>query len=268
MSMNVQKFISMKGKQPIVLITAYDAPFARIANEAGVDAILVGDSLANNVLGYTDTLPATMEDMIRHTQAVRRGAPNAFIIADMPFLSYQCSEDEAVRNAGRFLKEAGANAVKLEGGSVFAPLIKRLVDSGIPVMGHLGLTPQSVNVFGGYRVQGKDEKSAEKLLKDAKALEQAGVFSIVLEMVVEEVAQKITESVNVPTIGIGSGRFCDGQVLVLHDLLGLNPTFLPKFAKRYTNLYEISVKAIAQYVDDVRRKIFPSEEHVFKSGGN
>ncbi len=268
MSMNVQKFISMKGKQPIVLITTYDAPFARIVSEAGVDAILVGDSLANNVLGYSDTLPATMEDMIRHTQAVRRGAPDAFIIADMPFLSYQCSQDEAVRNAGRFLKEAGANAVKLEGGSVFAPLVKRLVDSGIPVMGHLGLTPQSVNVFGGYRVQGKDEKSAERLLEDAKALEQAGVFAIVLEMVVEEVARRITESVNVPTIGIGSGRYCDGQVLVLHDLLGLNPTFLPKFAKRYANLYEICVRAVAQYAEDVRRKIFPAEEHVFRSGGS
>jgi len=268
MSMNVQKFISMKGKQSIVLITAYDAPFARIVHEAGVDAILVGDSLANNVLGFSDTLPATMDDMIRHTQAVRRGAPDAFIIGDMPFLSYQCSQDEAIRNAGRFLKEGGANAVKLEGGSSFAPLIRRMVESGIPVMGHLGLTPQSVNVFGGYRVQGKDEKVAKKLLEDAKALEEAGVFAIVLEMVIEEVAKEITESVKVPTIGIGSGRYCDGQVLVLHDVLGLNPAFLPKFAKRYANLYETSLKAISQYVQEVRTKEFPSEENVFKLGGN
>ncbi|HEY8543043.1 MAG TPA: 3-methyl-2-oxobutanoate hydroxymethyltransferase, partial [Pseudothermotoga sp.] len=238
--MNVQKLVSMKGKQPIVMITAYDAPFANIVHQAGVDAILVGDSVANNVLGYSDTLPATMEDMIRHTQAVRRGAPEAFIIADMPFLSYQCSMDEAVRNAGRFLKEAGANAIKLEGGSFYVPLIERLVKAGIPVMGHLGLTPQSVNVFGGYKVQGKDEKSAKYLLEEAKAIEKAGVFSIVLEMVVEETAKMITESLSIPTIGIGSGRYCDGQILVLHDLLGLNPSFLPKFAKRYANLYQES----------------------------
>ncbi|MGB9821261.1 MAG: 3-methyl-2-oxobutanoate hydroxymethyltransferase [Pseudothermotoga sp.] len=265
--MNVQKFISMKGKQPIVMITAYDAPFANIVHQAGVDAILVGDSVANNVLGYSDTLPATMEDMIRHTQAVRRGAPDSFIIADMPFLSYQCSVDEAVKNAGRFLKEAGANAVKLEGGSFYAQLVERLVKAGIPVMGHLGLTPQSVNVFGGYRVQGKDEKTAEYLLKEAKSLEKAGVFSIVLEMVVEETAKMITESLSIPTIGIGSGRYCDGQVLVLHDLLGLNPAFLPKFAKRYANLYQESLEAVQKYASDVRNRVFPSEENVFKVGG-
>lgn len=265
--MNVQKFISMKGKQPIVMITAYDAPFANIVHQAGVDAILVGDSVANNVLGYSDTLPATMEDMIRHTQAVRRGAPDSFIIADMPFLSYQCSVDEAVKNAGRFLKEAGANAVKFEGGSFYAQLVERLVKAGIPVMGHLGLTPQSVNVFGGYRVQGKDEKTAEYLLKEAKSLEKAGVFSIVLEMVVEETAKMITESLSIPTIGIGSGRYCDGQVLVLHDLLGLNPAFLPKFAKRYANLYQESLEAVQKYASDVRNRVFPSEENVFKVGG-
>lgn len=265
--MNVQKFMSMKGKQPIVMITAYDAPFANIVYQAGVDAILVGDSVANNVLGYSDTLPVTMEDMIRHTQAVRRGAPEAFIIADMPFLSYQCSIDDAVRNAGRFLKEAGANAVKLEGGSFYAPLIERLVKAGIPVMGHLGLTPQSVNVFGGYRVQGKDEKDAEHLLQEAKALEKAGVFSIVLEMVVEETARMISENLKIPTIGIGSGRYCDGQILVLHDLLGLNPAFLPKFAKRYANLYQQSLEAVQKYVFDVRNRVFPSQENVFKAGG-
>ncbi len=265
--MNVQKFMSMKGKQPIVMITAYDAPFANIVYQAGVDAILVGDSVANNVLGYSDTLPVTMEDMIRHTQAVRRGAPEAFIIADMPFLSYQCSVDDAVRNAGRFLKEAGANAVKLEGGSFYVPLIERLVKAGIPVMGHLGLTPQSVNVFGGYRVQGKDEKDAEYLLQEAEALEKAGVFSIVLEMVVEETARMISENLKIPTIGIGSGRYCDGQILVLHDLLGLNPAFLPKFAKRYANLYQQSLEAVQKYVFDVRNRVFPSQENVFKAGG-
>lgn len=265
--MNVQKFMSMKGKQPIVMITAYDAPFANIVHQAGVDAILVGDSVANNVLGYSDTLPATMEDMIRHTQAVRRGAPEAFIIADMPFLSYQCSMDEAVKNAGRFLKEAGANAVKLEGGSFYAPLIERLVKAGIPVMGHLGLTPQSVNIFGGYKVQGKDEKSTKHLLEEAKSLEKAGVFSIVLEMVIEETAKTITENLSIPTIGIGSGRYCDGQVLVLHDLLGLNPAFLPKFARRYANLYQESLEAVQKYTSDVRNRVFPSEENVFKAGG-
>ncbi len=264
--LNIQRLIAMKGKEPIVMITAYDAPFARIAHEAGVHVILVGDSVANNVLGYKDTLPVTMEDMIRHVQAVRRGAPEAFVVADMPFLSYQCSEDEAVSNAGRFLKEAGANAVKIEGGSFFAPLIKRLVSSGIPVMGHLGLTPQSINIFGGYRIQGKDETSAQVLIDEAKAIENAGVFAIVLEMVVEETAKDITETVSVPTIGIGSGRFCDGQVLVLHDVLGLNPDFLPKFAKRYTNLYDLALNAVKDYVREVKSGVFPSEANVFKRG--
>lgn len=264
--MNVNKFKSMKGKKPIVMLTAYDSVFASIVHQAGVDAILVGDSLANNVLGYSDTLPATMEDMIRHTQAVRRGAPEAFIIADMPFLSYQCSSDEAVRNAGRFLKEAGANAVKLEGGSFFSTTIERIVKSGIPVMGHLGLTPQSVNVFGGYKVQGKGDKSAKYLLEEAKALEEAGVFSIVLEMVVEETAKMITENLSIPTIGIGSGRFCDGQILVINDLLGMNPSFLPKFAKRYSNLFQISLEAVRNYVSDVQNHRFPFEENVFKAG--
>ncbi len=264
--LSIQKLMAMKGKEPIVMVTAYDAPFARIVHEAGVDIILVGDSVGNNVLGYKDTLPVTMEDMLRHVQAVRRGAPEAFIVADMPFLSYQCSEDEAVYNAGRFLKEAGANAVKIEGGSFFAPLVERLVKCGIPVMGHLGLTPQSINVFGGYKVQGKDEKSAEFLINEAKALEKAGVFAIVLELVVEETAQMITEAVKVPTIGIGSGRFCDGQVLVLHDLLGLNPEFLPKFAKRYANLHQIALEAVKNYAKEVRSRTFPSEENVFKRG--
>lgn len=263
--MKITKFTSLKGKRPIVVITAYDSPFARIAHEADVDAILVGDSVANNVLGFSNTLPVNMEDMIRHTAAVRRGAPDAFVIADMPFLSYQCSEHEAIANAGKFLKEAGANAVKLEGGTFVAPLIESIVKSGIPVMGHLGLTPQSINVFGGYKVQGKTEKSATDLLKDAEALEKAGVFAIVLEMVVEELAREITRNLSIPTIGIGSGRYCDGQVLVLHDVLGLNPDFKPRFSKSYANLYEVSLKAISTYVKEVRDGSFPGPENVFRS---
>jgi len=262
---DVIKLMKMKGKEKIVMITAYDAPSARIAWEAGVDVILVGDSLGNNVLGYKDTIPVTMEEMLIHVAAVRRGAEKAFIVADMPFLSYQVSESEAIKNAGLFLKY-GANAVKLEGGKDFAGLIKRLVASGIPVMGHLGLTPQSVNVFGGYKVQGKTEDSRKKLIEDAMALEKAGVFSIVLEMVVEEVAREITEKIKVPTIGIGAGRYCDGQVLVWHDVLGLNPEFSPKFVRKYGDLYKISLEAIKAYKEEVKEGKFPGIENIFKKG--
>ena len=261
--MDVIKLMKMKGKEKIVMITAYDAPSARIAWEAGVDVILVGDSLGNNVLGYKDTIPVTMEEMLIHVAAVRRGAEKAFIVADMPFLSYQVSESEAIKNAGLFLKY-GANAVKLEGGKDFAGLIKRLVASGIPVMGHLGLTPQSVNVFGGYKVQGKTEDSRKKLIEDAMALEEAGVFSIVLEMVVEEVAREITEKIKVPTIGIGAGRYCDGQVLVWHDVLGLNPEFSPKFVRKYADLYRISLEAVKAYKEEVKGGKFPGVENIFK----
>ena len=263
--MDVIKLMKMKGKEKIVMITAYDAPSARIAWEAGVDVILVGDSLGNNVLGYKDTIPVTMEEMLIHVAAVRRGAEKAFIVADMPFLSYQVSESEAIKNAGLFLKY-GANAVKLEGGKDFAGLIKRLVASGIPVMGHLGLTPQSVNVFGGYKVQGKTEDSRKKLIEDAMALEEAGVFSIVLEMVVEEVAREITEKIKVPTIGIGAGRYCDGQVLVWHDVLGLNPEFSPKFVRKYADLYRISLEAVKAYKEEVKGGKFPGVENIFKKG--
>ncbi|HIP92138.1 MAG TPA: 3-methyl-2-oxobutanoate hydroxymethyltransferase [Thermotoga sp.] len=263
--MDVIKLMKMKGKEKIVMITAYDAPSARIAWEAGVDVILVGDSLGNNVLGYKDTIPVTMEEMLIHVAAVRRGAEKAFIVADMPFLSYQVSESEAIKNAGLFLKY-GANAVKLEGGKDFAGLIKKLVASGIPVMGHLGLTPQSVNVFGGYKVQGKTEDSRKKLIEDAMALEEAGVFSIVLEMVVEEVAREITEKIKVPTIGIGAGRYCDGQVLVWHDVLGLNPEFSPKFVRKYADLYRISLEAVKAYKEEVKGGKFPGVENIFKKG--
>ncbi|MDM7321311.1 MAG: 3-methyl-2-oxobutanoate hydroxymethyltransferase, partial [Fervidobacterium sp.] len=220
-AVNTRKIIDMKGKEPIVMVTAYDYPTAKIASEAGVDIILVGDSLGNVVLGYDSTIPVSMEEMLMHIKAVRRGAPEAFIVGDMPFLSYEVSIEKAVENAGLMLK-AGANAIKLEGGEEYADTIRQIIRAGIPVMGHLGFTPQSVNLLGGHRVQGKTNESKEKLLRDAKALEEAGCFAIVLELVVESVAKKITESINIPTIGIGAGRFCDGQVLVFHDIVGLS----------------------------------------------
>ncbi|PLV60112.1 3-methyl-2-oxobutanoate hydroxymethyltransferase [Thermotoga sp. KOL6] len=260
--MNVMKLKKMKGKEKIVMITAYDAPSARIAQDAGIDIILVGDSLGNNVLGYKDTIPVTMEEMLIHVAAVRRGAPNAFIVADMPFLSYQISMEKAVENAGKFLK-VGANAVKIEGGEEFGDLVQKLVDSGIPVMGHIGLTPQFVNRFGGYRVQGKTEESEEYLLRSAKELEKRGAFAIVLELVVERVAKEITESIAIPTIGIGAGRFCDGQVLVWHDLLGMNPDFSPRFSKKYLDLYSVILDALQTFKKEVKEGSFPSEEHIF-----
>lgn len=262
--MNVEKLKKMKGKEKIVMVTAYDAPSARMAYDAGIDVILVGDSLGNNVLGYKNTIPVTMEEMIIHVAAVRRGAPEAFIVADMPFLSYQISIEKAIENAGTFLK-VGANAVKIEGGEEFGDLVERLVNSGIPVMGHIGLTPQAVNRFGGYRVQGKTEGSRDYLIRSAKELEKRGAFAIVLELVVEDVAKEITESVSIPTIGIGSGKHCDGQVLVWHDLLGLNPDFSPRFSKKYVDLYSIVVEALKRFKEEVKNGVFPGEEHTFKA---
>uniref|UniRef100_A0A7C4VSG9 3-methyl-2-oxobutanoate hydroxymethyltransferase n=1 Tax=Fervidobacterium thailandense TaxID=1008305 RepID=A0A7C4VSG9_9BACT len=259
--MNILKLLQMKGKEPIVMITAYDYPTARIANEAGVDLILVGDSLANVVLGYDSTLPASMEEMLEHIRAVRRGAPDAFVIGDMPFLSYEISPEEAVKNAGLMLK-AGANAVKLEGGSEQIETIKKIISAGIPVMGHLGFTPQSVNLIGGHRVQGRTPESSEKLLNDALALERAGCFAIVLELVVENVAKQITEALKIPTIGIGAGRYCDGQVLVFHDVVGLTDKEL-KFAKKYANVYNIMLEAVKNYKEDVKGRRFPEEKNVF-----
>jgi len=253
--------MEMKGKEPIVMITAYDYPSAKIAAESEIDLLLVGDSLGNVVLGYDSTVPVTMEDMLIHIKAVRRGAPEAFIVGDMPFLSYEISPEEAVKNAGLMLK-AGANAIKLEGGEEFADTIRKITSSGIPVMGHLGFTPQSVNLLGGHRVQGKTPESRAKLLKDAKALEAAGCFSIVLELVTEEVAKEVTESVMIPTIGIGAGRYCDGQVLVFHDVVGLSQGEF-KFVKRYADTYGIMVNAVSQYKEDVKRKTFPDEGNVF-----
>lgn len=246
---------------PIVMVTAYDTPSARLAEEAGVDAILVGDSLGMTVLGYDSTLPVTLDDMLRHTAAVARGTSRALVVADMPFLTFQVSPKEAVRNAGRFLAEAGATAVKLEGGVSIAPTVERLVAAGIPVMGHVGLTPQSVNVFGGYKVQGRETDSAIALVQDALALEAAGAFAVVLELVPAELAAMVSEELSIPTIGIGAGGGCDGQVQVFHDLLGLG-RFVPKHAKRYAEVGDAIRSAIGAYAADVRSGAFPAEENL------
>jgi len=249
--------------RPITMLTSYDFPMTKIVDGAGVDIILVGDSAGNVVLGYPNTLPVTMEEMLHHTRAVSRACKRALLVADMPFMSYQASVEEAKRNAGRFLKEAGAEAVKVEGGAHMAEVIRAIVDIDIPVMAHIGLTPQSVHRMGGYKVQGRDEKQREQLMKDAKAVEEAGAFSVVLECVPSSLAKAITAEVSIPTIGIGAGIHCDGQVLVLHDLLGLLGRFRPKFVKTYVNLEEIISKAVAQYLDEVRNRTFPDEAHAF-----
>lgn len=263
--MTITRLREMKeeGKK-IVMLTCYDYPTALIMNEVGIDILLVGDSLGMVVLGYEDTLPVTMEDMIRYTQAVARGNKNSLLVADMPFLSYEVSREEAIKNAGRLIKEAGAQAVKTEGGEEMAEIIKAIVDVKIPVMGHIGLTPQSVHKLGGFKVQGKTAPQVKKLIEDARALEEAGVFSIVLECVPAEVAKMITEKVTVPTIGIGAGPYCDGQVLVTHDLLGLFDRFVPKFVKQYADLRKILREAFTKFKEEVERGEFPSQEHSFK----
>lgn len=243
---------------PIVMVTAYDAPTARIAEAAGADAVLVGDSLGMTVLGYESTLPVTLDDMVRHTAAVARSVTRPLVVADMPFGSYQASPDDAVANAVRLLAEAGASAVKVEGGRSVAPLVERMVSAGIPVMGHLGLTPQSVNVFGGYRVRAKETSEAIALVEDAVALEAAGAFAVVLELVPAEVAAIVTEELEIPTIGIGAGPSCDGQVQVFHDLVGLS-TFTPRHAKRYADAERVLTDALAAYVREVREGAFPVE---------
>jgi 3-methyl-2-oxobutanoate hydroxymethyltransferase len=246
------------------MLTAYDAPTARLVDEAGIPLILVGDSLSMVVLGHDSTIPVTMEDMLHHTAAVARGASNALIIGDMPFMSYQSSVEEGIKNAGRFLKEAGANAVKLEGGGRVLDIVARLVDAGIPVMGHLGLTPQSVNAFGGYRVQGRDAEAAHRLVQDAKDLEVAGAFSIVLEAVPSAVAKEVTESVSVPTIGIGAGPHTDGQVLVINDLLGLTEGRTPRFVKRYAEVGQAITGAARAFADEVATGAYPAPEHEYR----
>ena len=252
-----------KGIKPLTMITAYDYAFAKIFDQAGVDMILVGDSLGNVILGYSSTLPVTMEDMIHHTKAVTRACSRTLVVADMPFMSYQVSTEQALINAGRLVKEAGAHAVKLEGGAEITATIEKLVQSGIPVIGHLGLTPQSVNQLGGFKVQGKTLSAAQKILQDAQALATAGVFALVLECIPHQLALKITESVSIPTIGIGAGNNCDGQVLVCNDLLGLNAEFTPKFVKKYRNLQQEIFTATQEYINDVQTRTFPATEHTF-----
>jgi 3-methyl-2-oxobutanoate hydroxymethyltransferase len=247
--------------EPITMLTAYDYPTALAMDKAGIDAILVGDSLAMVVLGYENTLPVTMDEMLHHARAVARGAQSALLIGDMPFMSYQVSVEEAVRNAGRFLQSAGMDAVKLEGGRERADAVHAIVNTGIPVMGHLGLTPQSVNQLGGFRAQGKTAFAAKQLFEDAKILEQAGAFSLVLEAVPARLAEYISKHVSIPTIGIGAGVGCDGQVLVTHDLLGLFDRFTPKFVKKYSDLHAEMNKAFTEYIDDIETKRFPSKEH-------
>ncbi|HBX22879.1 MAG TPA: 3-methyl-2-oxobutanoate hydroxymethyltransferase [Desulfotomaculum sp.] len=251
-----------EGKK-ITMLTAYDYPTARLVDDAGIDAILVGDSLGNAVLGYGSTIPVTMDDMVHHVKAVVRGVQRAMVVADMPFLSYHISKKEALRNAGRFLQEAGAQAVKLEGGTEVAKSVQKITEAGIPVMGHLGLTPQSVHQLGGYRVQGKDEAAAKKLLQDAKALEEAGAFAVVLECVPVPLARLVTESIGIPTIGIGAGPDCSGQVLVIHDMLGYYGQFAPKFVKRYANLHENIMQGLQEYRCEVENGAFPGPEHGF-----
>jgi 3-methyl-2-oxobutanoate hydroxymethyltransferase len=247
----------------ITCLTAYDYPTARLLDEAGVDILLVGDSLAMVVLGYESTLPVTLEEMLHHTRAVRRGTHHALLVADMPYGSYHDDPMEAVRHAVRFVKEAGAEAVKIEGGERRMDLITRLVEAEIPVMGHIGLTPQSVNTFGGFRVQGRTEEAGEQLLRDARAVEAAGAFSIVLESIPRELAAKITAELRIPTIGIGAGPDCDGQVLVINDLLGLTIGHQPKFARRYSNVGQIISQAASEYIRDVQQGNFPADEESY-----
>lgn len=250
--------------QKIVMVTAYDYTMARLMDQAGVDALLVGDSVGQVVAGYETTLPVTMEHMVYHTAAVRRGASRPLVIADLPFLSYQVSPEHALLNAGRLLKEGGADAVKLEGGREMAPTVRRLVEAGIPVVGHIGLTPQHVHRLGGYRVQGRSEADAERLLADAKALEEAGAACLVLELVPSEVARRVTEALSIPTVGIGAGPHCDGQVLVSYDMLGLNEDFKPRFLKRYAQLGRAVRDAVAAYAAEVRAGTFPGAEHSYE----
>ncbi|WP_341473994.1 3-methyl-2-oxobutanoate hydroxymethyltransferase [Desulfofundulus thermobenzoicus] len=247
----------------ITMLTAYDYPMARMVDEAGIDAILVGDSLGNAVLGYESTIPVTMDDMVHHIKAVTRGVKRAMVIGDMPFLSYHVSREESLRNAGRILQEGGAAAVKLEGGREVAGTVRAMVAAGIPVMGHLGLTPQSIHQMGGYKVQGRDEAAAQKLLDDARALQEAGVFAIVLECVPVPLARLLTETLEVATIGIGAGPHCTGQVLVTHDLLGMFMGKSPKFAKRYANLHQEIIRALTTYREEVLGGAFPGPEHGF-----
>ena len=255
--------LDRKGKLPISMLTAYDYNTARTMDEAGIDMILVGDSLGNVMLGYENTLAVTVDDMIHHGKAVCRGAKEAFVVIDMPFMSYQTSVEDAVRNAGRIMKETNCQAVKLEGGREYADRIKAIVQAGIPVVAHIGLTPQSVNAFGGYKVQGKTLEKARKLLDDAKAVEEAGAFAVTLECVPEALAKMITEQSNILTIGIGASSSCDGQVLVYQDMLGYSDGFVPKFVKKYADLHSVMLEAFKQYKQDCEARTFPGEDQTY-----
>ncbi len=252
-----------KNNKKITMLTGYDYSMAQILDECGIDAILVGDSLGMVVQGRDSTVEVTIDEMLYHCKCVARGAKNALLVGDMPFLTYHISAEEAVRNAGRFIQEAKMNAVKLEGGTSMADTVRAIVRAQIPVMGHIGLTPQSVNMFGGFKVQGKEERAAKALIEDALALEEAGAFAVVLEAVPEPLAKLITEKVKIPTIGIGAGRYCDGQVLVVNDLLGMYSDFTPKFAKKYANLKGTITDAVSGYISDVQTQQFPEKQHTF-----
>ncbi len=263
--MSVASFMRMKSEnRSIVMVTSYDYPTAAIADSVGVDSILVGDSYGMVVLGYENTIPVTVEELLPVCRAVRRGATRSLLIGDLPFMSFQVSPEEAIRTAGRFVKEGGMEAVKIEGGREVSKTVESISRMGIPVLGHIGVTPQTATLHGGYRIQGRNVDSSDKLVEDAKSLEEAGVFGIVLEMVTEDVAKVITKTVSVPTIGIGSGRFCNGQVLVLHDLIGLYPSFTPKFAKRYVDVAGMIKQALQNFTVEVRNGVFPEEQHVFR----
>ena len=261
--LTIPDIIKRKGGEKLTVLTAYDASFARLLDAAGIDILLVGDSLGNVLLGYESTVPVTMEEMLHHARAVRRGSSAAFVVADMPFLSYQISVEDAVRNAGRFYKEAGSDAVKLEGGTEVCPAVRAIVRAGMAVMGHIGLTPQTAANLGGYKAQGKDADSARRLLADARDLAEAGVFAIVMECIPDRLAKVITESVAVPTIGIGAGPDCDGQVLVTHDLLGMFEKFVPRFVKGYANLAPQIRQAVAGFKQEVQAGSFPDAAHSF-----
>jgi 3-methyl-2-oxobutanoate hydroxymethyltransferase len=264
MRITISQVREMKSKgEKIAMLTAYDYSTTRIIDEAGIPLILVGDSLGMVMLGYDSTIPVTMEDMLHHTKAVVRGAKKALVIGDMPFMSYQISVEEAMRNAGRFVQEAGAQAVKLEGGVTVAEKVRRIVDAGIPVMGHIGLTPQSINQLGGHKVQGKTAERAKRLIEDALSLEQAGAFAVVLETVPASLAALITRKLSIPTIGIGAGAGCDGQVQVVNDILGSYIDFVPKHAKQYVKLSVIMRDAVSEYQNEVRSGAFPTEEYGF-----
>jgi len=258
----VSKIKNLKGKEKITCLTAADWLMARLIDECGIHLILVGDSLAMTVLGYENTLPVTIEQMLHHTEAVTRGTKNALVVADMPFLSYQTSEKDAIANAGLFIKKAGAGAVKIEGGAFRAPVVKALTQNGIPVLGHIGLTPQNINALGGYKIYGKTTKEIKNLIKDAQMLEKAGAFAIVLECMPPFAAKKITSTIKIPTIGIGAGPYCDGQILVSYDLLGLTVSNIkPKFVKNYASLAQEMKKAFLQYKKEVETGKYPSPEH-------